>query len=149
MRTIVCLSHLRWDFVYQRPQHLLTRAARQYRVVYVEEPKRDAETAFMEIRKDRSGVTIAIPHVSASSRASVLRELFDTLLRPEDSDQLVLWYYTPMALQFSDHVRPCATVYDCMDELSAFAGAPRELPAFEQQLLRRADLVLTGGHSLY
>jgi glycosyltransferase involved in cell wall biosynthesis len=147
--TIVCLSHLRWDFVYQRPQHLLTRAARHHRVLYVEEPKLDAETAFMEIRRDRSGVTIAIPHVSASSPVSVLRDLFDQLLRSEESDQLVLWYYTPMALQFSDHVRPCAIVYDCMDELSAFAGAPSELPALEQQLLTRADLVLTGGHSLY
>ena len=90
MRTIVCLSHLRWDFVYQRPQHLLTRAARQHRVVYVEEPKRDAEIAFMETRKDRSGVTIAIPHVPAASPPSVLRDLFDALLRAEDSDQLVL-----------------------------------------------------------
>jgi glycosyltransferase involved in cell wall biosynthesis len=147
--TIACLSHLRWDFVYQRPQHLLTRAARRHRVLYVEEPKLDAETAFMEIRRDRSGVTIAIPHVSASSPVSVLRELFDQLLRSEESDQVVLWYYTPMALQFSDHVRPCAIVYDCMDELSAFAGAPSELPALEQQLLMRADLVLTGGYSLY
>lgn len=147
--TIICLSHLRWDFVYQRPQHLMTRAARHHRVVYVEEPKLDAETAFMETRKDRSGVTIAIPHVSASSPGSVLRELFDKLLRSEESDQLVLWYYTPMALQFADHVRPCAIVYDCMDELSAFAGAPPELPALEQQLVMRADLVLTGGHSLY
>jgi glycosyltransferase involved in cell wall biosynthesis len=146
---IVCLSHLRWDFVYQRPQHLLTRAARHHHVVYVEEPKLDAETAFMEVRKDRSGVMIAIPHVSPSSSASVFRELFDTLLRSEATDQVVLWYYTPMALQFSSHVRPCAIVYDCMDELSAFAGAPPELPALEQQLLVRADLVLAGGHSLY
>ena len=154
--TIVCLSHLRWDFVYQRPQHLLSRAARHYRVLYVEEPKRDAATAFMEIRQDPSDVTIAIPHLSAaiphlsaSSPPGVLRELLDELLRSEDRDRLVLWYYTPMALPFSDHIRPCATVYDCMDELCAFAGAPPELPALEQQLLARADLVLTGGHSLY
>ena len=110
--TIVCLSHLRWDFVYQRPQHLLTRAARHHRVVYVEEPKLDAETAFMEVRKHPSGVTIAIPHVSPSSSASVLRELFDTLLRSEATDQVVLWYYTPMALQFTRHLRPAVTVYD-------------------------------------
>ena len=61
----------------------------------------------------------------------------------------MLWYYTPMALQFSDHLRPLAIVYDCMDELSAFAGAPTQLPEAERQLLSRADLVLTGGHSLY
>ncbi len=147
--TVVCLSHLRWDFVYQRPQHLLTRAARHHRVMFVEEPKRDAVSPFLELRRDRSGVTIAIPHISPSSPIGALRQLFDDLIQAEKCDQLVLWYYTPMALQFSDHVRPCAVVYDCMDELSAFAGAPPELPALEQELLARADLVLTGGHSLY
>jgi glycosyltransferase involved in cell wall biosynthesis len=147
--TIVCLSHLRWDFVYQRPQHLLTRAARQHRVVYVEEPKLDAEATFMEVRTDRSGVTIAVPHIAAAAPAHALRELFDELLRTQRLGQLLLWYYTPMALQWSDHVRPIAIVYDCMDELSAFAGAPPELPALERELLLRADLVLTGGHSLY
>jgi UDP-galactopyranose mutase len=146
--TIVCLSHLRWDFVFQRPQHLLTRAARHHRVLYIEEPKRDAANPFMETRQDASGATIAIPHLSNSSPVGVLRELLDGLLRSE-KDELVLWYYTPMALQFSDHLRPLAIVYDCMDELSAFAGAPAELPEAERRLLSRADLVLTGGHSLY
>ena len=70
-------------------------------------------------------------------------------MHAENIQNLVLWYYTPMALSFSDHLRPCAVVYDCMDELSAFAGAPPELPAAEAALLERADLVLTGGHSLY
>jgi glycosyltransferase involved in cell wall biosynthesis len=147
--TIVALSHLRWDFVYQRPQHLLTRAARQHRVLYIEEPKRDADTVHMEIHDDASGVRIAIPHLSGSSSISVLRPLLDELLRTENLENLVLWYYTPLALQFSDHVRPCAVVYDCMDELSAFAGASAELPAAEEELLKRTDLVLTGGHSLY
>jgi UDP-galactopyranose mutase len=147
--TIIAFSHLRWDFVYQRPQHLLSRAARQHRVLYVEEPKRDVTTPFMEMREDSSGVTIAVPHLSASSTVSDLRLLLDQLLARESIQNLVLWYYTPMALSFSDHLRPCAVVYDCMDELSAFAGAPPELPAAETALLERADLVLTGGHSLY
>jgi UDP-galactopyranose mutase len=147
--TIVCLSHLRWDFVFQRPQHLLTRAARDHRVLYVEEPKVDAEAPFMELRTDPSGVTIAVPHISASSAPDALRDLLDRLLEAEASDDLVLWYYTPMALPFSDHVQASAIVYDCMDELSGFAGAPLELPGLERRLLDRADLVLTGGHSLY
>jgi UDP-galactopyranose mutase len=61
----------------------------------------------------------------------------------------VLWYYTPMALPFTRHLRPVAVVYDCMDELSAFAGAPPELRQREVELMKRADLVLTGGQSLY
>jgi UDP-galactopyranose mutase len=60
-----------------------------------------------------------------------------------------LWYYTPSALRFSDHLAPEAIVYDCMDELSAFKNADPELPALERALFHRADLVLTGGHSLY
>jgi len=147
--TIVALSHLRWDFVYQRPQHLLTRAARQHRVVYVEEPKRDACMPFMEVREDASGVTIAVPHLAPSSTVSDLRLLLDQQLASENIENLVLWYYTPMALSFSDHLRSRAVVYDCMDELSAFAGAPPELPVAEVALFKRADLVLTGGHSLY
>ncbi len=147
--TIVSLSHLRWDFVYQRPQHLLTRAARHNRVLYIEEPKRDTDAAFMEVRDDASGVRIAIPHLSVSSPIGVMRALLDDLLRTENLENLVLWYYTPLALQFSDHLKPCAVVYDCMDELSAFAGASPELPAAEEALLKRTDLVLTGGHSLY
>ena len=94
-------------------------------------------------------MTIAVPHLSASSTVSDLRLLLDQQLARENIQNLVLWYYTPMALSFSDHLRPCAVVYDCMDELSAFAGAPPELPAAEAALLKRADLVLTGGHSLY
>ena len=147
--TIVALSHLRWDFVYQRPQHLLSRAVRQHRVLYVEEPQRDAPIPFMEVREDACGVTIAVPHLSASSTVSDLRLLLDQQLARENIQNLVLWYYTPMALAFSDHLRPSAVVYDCMDELSAFAGAPPELPGAEVALLKRADLVLTGGHSLY
>ena len=147
--TIVALSHLRWDFVYQRPQHLLSRAARQHRVLYVEEPKRDAPTPFVEMREEASGVTIVVPHLSASSTVSDLRLLLDEQLAHENIQNLVLWYYTPMALAFTDHLLPCAVVYDCMDELSAFAGAPPELPAAEAALLGRTDLVLTGGHSLY
>ena len=61
----------------------------------------------------------------------------------------VLWYYTPMALPFTRHLKPLAVVYDCMDELSAFAGAPPALRQREAELMKRADLVLTGGQSLY
>jgi UDP-galactopyranose mutase len=103
----------------------------------------------MEIRDDASGVRIAIPHLSVSSPIGVPRALLDELLRTENLENLVLWYYTPLALQFSDHFKPCAVVYDCMDELSAFAGASAHLPAAERELLQRTDLVLTGGHSLY
>lgn len=146
--TILCLSHLRWDFVYQRPQHLLSRAARQHRVLYVEEPIID-ERECLETRQDPSGVQIIVPHLRTDSSPGALRGLLDQLLSAHQDRDLVLWYYTPMALAFTDHLSSTATVYDCMDELSAFAGAPAGLPEAERRLLQRADLVLTGGHSLY
>ena len=133
---LVCFSHLRWDFVYQRPQHLLSRAARTRRVLFIEEPHYDAVRPSLETRRDSSGVTIAIPHLPADAGAVHLQALLDFLLSGHDITDFVAWYYTPMALDFTAHLRPVATVYDCMDELSAFAGAPSGTP---RQGARAAD----------
>jgi len=146
---LVCFSHLRWDFVYQRPQHLLSRAARTRRVIFVEEPLYDSRRPSLETRRDGSGVTIAIPHLPRDAGAVHLQMLLNFLLSAHRIHTFVAWYYTPMALDFTAHLQPLATVYDCMDELSAFAGAPPELSEKERALLIRADLVLTGGRSLF
>jgi glycosyltransferase involved in cell wall biosynthesis len=146
---LACFSHLRWDFVYQRPQHLLSRAARTRRVVYVEEAIHDAARPFLETRRDESGVTIVVPHLPHDAGAARTRAMLDSFLAGNGIRDFVAWYYTPMALEFSEHLRPVATVYDCMDELSAFAGAPSGLQAKERALLSLADVVLTGGRSLY
>jgi glycosyltransferase involved in cell wall biosynthesis len=146
---LVCFSHLRWDFVYQRPQHLLSRAAQSRRVWFVEEPHYDTARPSLETRRDPSGVTIAIPHLPRDAGAMHLQTLLNFLLSAHEITDFVAWYYTPMALDFTAHLRPLATVYDCMDELSAFAGAPPGLQDKERALLMRADLVLTGGRSLY
>jgi UDP-galactopyranose mutase len=71
------------------------------------------------------------------------------LISAQQIDRYVLWYYTPMALPFSDHLAPSAVVYDCMDQLGAFAGAPAELADLEKALLARCDAVFTGGLSLF
>ena len=135
-------------FVYQRPQHLLSRAARTRRVFYVEEPRAAAAHPCIETTRDPSGVTIVTPHVAHDAGQVELRALLDFFLSAQKLDQYVAWYYTPMALHFTAHLHPAATGDDCMDELSAFAGAPA-LKEAELALLARADLVLTGGHSLY
>ncbi len=150
---LICLSHLRWNFVFQRPQHLLTRCAAERRVFYVEEPFYDAPDApFMQIERD-GAVSVAVPHLKAGTteeEATVIqRALVDELITGERIDQYVLWYYTPMALGFTAHLRPQAIVYDCMDELSAFKNAPPALKEREAELMRRACVVFTGGQSLY
>lgn len=157
---LLCLSHLRWDLVFQRPQHLLTRAARDFDVVYVEEPVTEAGvTPQLRTRRDKSGVTVVTPvlpdtlgadrAVGQAARDGVLRRLLDGFLARRGHDRLFLWYYTPMALSFTDHLKAAATVFDCMDELSAFKNPPPGLLEAEARLIARSDVVYTGGQSLY
>jgi len=150
---VLCLSHLRWNFVFQRPQHLMTRCAREARVFFVEEPVfHPGIDPCLQI--DRSApVTVVVPQLpeglDPSASQAAQRRLLDGLIRSEKIVAYLLWYYTPMALRFTDHLTPLAVVYDCMDELSAFKGAPGVLKAREAELMRRASLVLTGGQSLF
>jgi UDP-galactopyranose mutase len=149
---IVCLSHLRWNFVFQRPQHLLSRAAREGRVLFVEEPLDSPDGASMAVT-EQERVLVCVPRLPANARkleqTRTLRDLVSTAVRTHMPHPYVLWLYTPMALPFSRQLRPAATVYDCMDELSAFAGAPRVLRKREGELFQKADVVFTGGQSLY
>jgi UDP-galactopyranose mutase len=150
---VVCFSHLRWDFVWQRPQQLLSRCARDRRVLYVEEAVFDGGPVRIEARDACSGVRVAVPWLphglSPEEVVSVQQQLVEELLEREQIDRYVLWYSTPLAVPSTRGLTPAAVVYDCMDELSGFADAPADLAALEEELLRRADLVFTGGHSLY
>ncbi len=151
---LLCFSHLRWNFVFQRPQHLMTRCARECRVFFVEEPFFDKSISSAHLTVDRSSaVTVVVPHLpdalARQGADAALRRLVDELIRDEAIDDYVAWYYTPMALSFTNHLRPSAVVYDCMDELSAFKGAPTALGCYEADLMTRADLVFTGGQSLF
>ena len=146
---LLCLSHLRWDFVYQRPQHLLSRFSKVTNVYFVEEPIFDADHNYNAItRKDN--ITVVVPHIApGSDPVNTQRELLDDLIASERIIDFALWYYTPMALTFSKHLEPVVTIFDCMDELSAFRFAPAELKQLEAELLLKADVVFTGGYSLY
>jgi UDP-galactopyranose mutase len=151
---LVCLSHLRWDFVYQRPQHLLSRFARERRVFFVEEPYFTDEPTRLEVSPRENNLFVVIPHLNKTeteekSAAALIREQIDRLFDGHEIGNFVLWYYTPMALNFTDHLRPLAVVYDCMDELALFKNAPPELLPNEARLFEKADVVFTGGQSLY
>ena len=154
--TLFCFSHLRWDFVFQRPQHLMSRFARDMAVIYWEEPIEIGrkETPFLKVR-EASGfpnVRVATPHLPAGlsdeRQEAALKRLLDAhaMICPPP---LVAWYYTPMMLPFSRHLDASAVVYDCMDELSKFRFAPETLLDLEAELLESADVVFTGGSSLY
>ncbi len=151
-RLIVCASHLGWDLVFQRPQHLMTRAARDSAVLYLEEPREEDRTDPVLARRiDPSGVVIATPLLPRGTRfrTQMVRTVLDEAIAGFGADELVLWIYTPMALDYVGHLAADARVYDCMDELSAFSNPPAGLIERERQLLRQADLVFVGGRSLF
>ena len=153
---LICFCHLRWNFVFQRPQHLLSRFARQGRVFFIEEPFFDALPGrnYYHITKGPlPDLWIIEPHIepglSTDKLAGLQRKLLDELMAGYEVKEFISWYYSPMAMAFSDHLTPLITVYDCMDELSAFMNAPLALKEQESILMLRADLVFTGGRSLY
>jgi UDP-galactopyranose mutase len=157
---LICFSHLRWNFVLQRPQHLLGRAARSQPVIFFEEPIMEPDArAHLRLETPQAGVTVATPILPSclTQRECDLfqRSLLSDLLAQHDisdsqqRERLITWYFTPMPLRFSAHLQPAVCVYDCMDELSQFAGAPHELRDLERQLMARANVMFTGGHSLY
>ncbi len=151
--TLICFSHLRWDFVYQRPQHLMKRFAQDSVVFFMEEPIYDASFPHYIIDEKSPTLHVVVPHLpggtSPEDAEDMLRELLDGFMATHPEKNTAFWYYTPMALAFSDHYKPVITIFDCMDELSAFKFAPPRLKQMEQDLLSRADVVFTGGMSLY
>jgi UDP-galactopyranose mutase len=155
-RTIVAFCHLRWDFVYQRPQHLLSRLARTHRVVVVEEPvPTPGREPYWEMRDIAPNLTVYRPHTPESEpgfgpgQRGAVAALIDELRENLPGGPRIAWLYTPLAVPLARRLEPDAVVYDCMDELSLFAGASPELLPLEAELLGWADVVFTGGRSLY
>lgn len=153
MPTIVVFCHLRWDFVFQRPQQLLSRLGRDYRILFVEEPVEHDGESFMHQSQPAPNVTVCRPHTP--SHASGFHDDQIPLLQPllanllPDGERPIVWVYTPMALPLLQQLQPALVVYDCMDELAAFKNPPKQLLQRESALLTVADLVFAGGPSLY
>ncbi|TWI67257.1 glycosyltransferase involved in cell wall biosynthesis [Pseudoduganella lurida] len=153
MSTIIVFCHLRWDFVFQRPQHLLTRLAKHYNIVLVEEPIHHDGESFMKKWNPAPNITVCQPHTPVhqwgfhDDQIPLLQPMVAELV-PEGEDPIV-WFYTPMALPLLPQLHASLVIYDCMDELSAFKNPPRQLLQRESALLSIADLVFTGGPSLY
>lgn len=157
---LVCFSHLRWDFVYQRPQHLMSRFAAVRRVHYVEEPIFEpVTTPHLRVTPRQVGTTadaslqviVPVLPIGVDERTAIdlQRQLLDEYVGAQCGTGPTFWFQTPMAFAFAPTERAETVIYDCMDELSAFDGAPPALLFNEKQLLARADLVFTGGRALY
>lgn len=152
--TLMCFSHLRWDFVFQRPQQLMSLLAQRFPIAFWEEPKWDpaGSTPRTETYRPSENVTVIVPHLPEGLAGAAVDDALKTLLDAYVAGAtapLISWYYTPMMLPFSRHLDASCTIYDCMDELANFRFAPPELAALEADLLDVADHVFTGGYSLY
>src|SRR4051794_30227397 len=136
---LVCHSHLRWDWVYQRPQHLLSRLARQWPVVVEEEPIFDDRPPGLDVLRVADGIRVLRPHRRPGQDFDLggLVEEYVALARGDRP--LVRWFYSAMFAAYGDRLGDGqVVVYDCMDELASFAGAPPMLVEAEARLLERA-----------
>jgi glycosyltransferase involved in cell wall biosynthesis len=159
---IIVHCHLRWDFVWQRPQQIFSRLAAHHPITFIEEAMWQDGERRLEISEPYPNVVRLVPVLRADERtddidtqyAAVLRLLRgvlseDPLLRKRFASP-VQWFYSPMAAPyFLDGFDAAATVYDCMDELAQFRFAPASLREREQLLISRADVVFTGGYQLF
>lgn len=151
---LICFSHLRWNFVYQRPQHLISRFSRGYTTFYIEECIYSEEEDGYSSNLTEDHVSVIIPHLKGNSldkreENERVEKIIEKLFEEHHIKDYIFWYYTPMALDFTQNFGPRLTIYDCMDELSAFKFAPPALKILEQQLFKKADIVFTGGNSLF
>jgi glycosyltransferase involved in cell wall biosynthesis len=148
---LVCFSHLRWNDVFQRPHHLMSRWGRERRVFFIEEYHFNEGPRRLEIRQEAPGVYVVVPYLLTWKPEDhpYLIGLYADLFRQYEIERYIFWYYSPMFLRFTRSFSPLLTVYDNMDDLASFKGAPKILPALEMELLAKADIVFTGGYSLY
>lgn len=143
---MIVFCHLRWDFVYQRPQHLISRLAKDYKILVVEEPQPTRLNGHspLEVREITANIHVFRPPVqNIESIGPFLKKHLKNRVFP------VGWFYSPAFISVLDTLEFDSVVYDCMDELSLFKGASARLIDQERQLLAAADVVYTGGKSLY
>lgn len=143
---MLVFCHLRWDYVYQRPQHLLTRLAKDYRILVVEEPVGSNGTSKknFDVQTVHVNVDVCRPPVNSTE------EIGPYLKRHlHCRNYQIGWFYSAAFISVLEHLEFETVVYDCMDELSLFKGASPKLIGQEESLLSAADIVYTGGKSLY
>jgi glycosyltransferase involved in cell wall biosynthesis len=148
-KDMIVFSHLRWEFVKQRPQHLLERMAKNRKILFVEEPIEHSQAEYGTVRKIRVGKNITV--IQPKIRVGDFFTLNQIVKKYTSNftNKPVLWFYSPAFINMLLLIPHSAVVYDCMDELSQFKNAPKKLVTQEKRLLQFADVVFTGGQSLF
>jgi glycosyltransferase involved in cell wall biosynthesis len=159
---ILVHCHLRWDFVWQRPQQIFSRLARIHKVLFLEDPVEGEGLPRLEISTPQSNIVRVVPVLPGIAGVKSVDEqslmtlgllkqaLQEHPLLKGDFVNPIQWFYSPMSAKvFMDKFDAVAVVYDCMDELANFKFAPSDLAQREEGLMARADIVFTGGHRLF
>lgn len=158
---IIVHCHLRWDFVWQRPQQLFSRLVADHPVLFIEDPLPTEGDAWLELSEPYPNLVRMVPRLPPQAPSEVdaqwrlLLPLMEQALAQHELlaarfVQPVQWFYSPMSAPvLLGRFGARGTVYDCMDELANFRFAPPDIVERERFLLARADVVFTGGYRLY
>jgi protoporphyrinogen oxidase len=155
MQSLIVFSHVRWDAMRERPQHVLTRLARTWRVLFVEEPVFGAGDPHAQLRAVHDGVTVLRPHTPLTApgfhddQIPLLTKLLGRAIAHERIAEYGTWFCTPMALPLLHRLDPRVVVYDCVDGVAAHDDAPRQFVQRENALLRVANVVFCSGPGLF
>jgi glycosyltransferase involved in cell wall biosynthesis len=151
---LLVFSHLRWGFVFQRPQHLMSRFAQHRRVFFFEPPViGKTEISQLHVEMSKEGVQVIVPYLpkglTKEETDLKMLEMLDEHASENRIENYSAWYYNPMYQPWTKNYHPSTVIYDCMDELSGFKDCPPEMKMWEKHLLEKAHVVFTGGHSIY
>lgn len=152
-KNLLCFSHLRWDFLLQRPQQLLLRFAENTNIYYVENPVFDAKgEPYLSFGTRSETLWKIVPHLRSGLTSSQITkcmvQLMDGFLENANLEDWMFWYYTSSALSFTKKYKPGLTIYDCMDEVSMFRSCPEDMSILEMKLVEKADLIFTQGYTI-
>jgi hypothetical protein len=152
---VIAFSHLRWNSVFERPHHVMSRLAARRDVLFVEEPVTNGAVAGLEVVRVAPRIRVVKPQVPVDGpgfgprQEKIVTAQLGRFLEREGWDRFAAWLYTPMAVSVAQGLHPSAIVYDCMDEPSHFPNAPAGIEEREHELFECADAVFTDGPSLY
>lgn len=158
---IIVHCHLRWNFVWQRPQQIFSRLAAHHPILFIEDPLFEGDNCTLRITEPHPNVVRVVPvlpdrnTISVDDQCTAILPMLKEALEAHPMcmgrfESAVQWFYSPMtAPMFLGQLDTVRTVYDCMDELANFRFAPADLPDRERILMARADVVFTGGYRLY
>ena len=142
---MIVFCHLRWEFVYQRPQHIISRMAQNLKILFVEEP-----IGFSEDNEYDDIITITDNLHVLQPKVQSIEAISDIIFHYVKSKNVPIgWFYSPSFVSLLSDFNFETIIYDCMDELTMFKGAPAELLVQEKFLISNASIIFTGGKSLY